>query len=230
MKAEARYETVLEANSRVIRSIRTQSLANLKDSENTFVDFQMNIQAALVELGKSIVDNSTIPHSSTSSWTRRTNNDLYAVPVATEHSRASLVSTSRPLRYRRSPIRSQILRPTVERAPPLAHIETVNTDQGLSGEESDKSGSLDLRQLRTETTDPGKGPSALSAEDYPESLLFTSGPSAEGDSISVHPTTSHLEFNPSLSRSLDGIKGYINTTNGWKSAACYIVFIIFFWS
>ena len=142
MKAEARYETVLEVNCRVTRSIRTQSLVNLKCSESIFVDVQMNIQAALVKLSKSIVNSSTILHSSTSSWTLRTNNDLYTVPVTIKHSCTSLISASRPLRHRRSPIRSQILRPTVERAPPLIYTETViyeDTDQGLSGEESDES-------------------------------------------------------------------------------------------
>ena len=203
-------------------------LQSLEDSENTFVDVQMDIRAALAELGDSIVNNDTTPdveHSSISSRTLGLNNDPYAVPVAIEHSRTSPASTSRRLRHRRSPIRSQILRPTVERAPPLAHTETViheDTDQGLSGSESEESGSLDLRQLPTETTDLGERPSALTAEDHPEPPLSTSGPSAEGDFISVHPTTSHLEFNPGFSQSLDGIKGYIKTTNGWKSATALL--------
>jgi hypothetical protein len=204
-------------------------LQNLEDSENTFVDVQMDIQEALVELGESIVNNDTIPdveHSSTSSRKPGTNNDLYAVPVAIGHSRTSPVSTSRHLRHRRSPIRSrQILRPTVEHAPPLAHTETdiyKDADQGLSGSESEESGSFDLRRLPTEMMDPGEGPSALTAEGHPESPLYTSGPSAEGDFISVHPTTYHLEFNSRLSPSLESIKGYINTTDGWKSATALL--------
>jgi hypothetical protein len=204
------------------------SLKILEVSKHTFVDVQMDIRAALVELRESIVNNDTIPgveHSSTSPGTLGTNNDLREVPIAIEHSRTSTVSTSRQLRHRRSPIRSQILRPTIDRAPPLAYTETIiyeDTDRGLPGEESEESGSLDLRQMPTETTDLGEGPIALTAEDHPESPLSTSGPSAEGDFISVHPTTYHLEFNSSLSHSLDSIKGYINTTNGWKSATALL--------
>ena len=118
-----------------------------------------------------------------------------------------------------------MLRPTVERASPPAHTETVifeDADQDLSDSGSDEPSSVDLRQPPTETTDPSEGPSPLTAEDHPESPLSTSRPSAEGDFISVHPTTSHLEFNPSLSHSLEGIKGYINTTNGRKSATALL--------
>lgn len=203
-------------------------LQNSEDSENTFVDVQMDIQSTLVELGESIVNNDSIPdveHSSTSSPTLGTNNKPYAVPVAIEHSRTSPVSTLRHLRHRRSPIRSQIVRPTVERAPPLAHTETVtykDAHQDLPDSGSEESGSLDLRQLSTETTDPREGPSALTAEDHPKPPLSTSRLLVEGDFISVHPTTFHLEFNPSISHSLDGIKGYINTTKGWKSATALL--------
>jgi hypothetical protein len=91
----------------------------------------------------------------------------------------------------------------------IIDIERLFISSLILGTSNDiESGSLDLRQLPTKTTNPREGPSALTTEDYPESGL-----SVEGDFISIHPTTYYLEFNPSLSHSLGGIKGYINTTN-----------------
>ena len=204
-------------------------LQNLEESESTFVDVQMDIQAALVELGESFVNNETIPEvrrPSTSSQTLGANNDFYAAPVAPERSRTSPVSSPRHLRHRRSPIRSQTLRPTVERAPPPKEAETVaheDADQGSSDEEQEEAGSLSPRQLPAETTDPGEGSSALTLEDHPESPLSASGPSAEGDFISAHPTTYHLKFYTSLSHSWKRVNGYVNTTDGWKSATASLV-------
>lgn len=188
--------------------------------ENTFVDVQMEIQEALVELRETIVvENDIIPdveHSSTSSRTMGRNRDSYAVPIVTERRRNSRVSSPRPLRHRRSRIRSQTIPPMAERAPTPVHTEVIirhNSEEDLSGEESEESESIEVRQLPVETsnTDPGEGPSTLIVEESPKSSVSTRE-YADGDFISVQKTSSHIQYNPAIPR--ESISGYIATSNG----------------
>ena len=201
---------------------------SLEDSANTFVTVQMDIQAALADLRSTVANRdiiSNVERPSTSSQTLGTNHDHYAVPVSNIPSRTLPVSPSRHLRHRRSPIRSQTLRRTVERGPPIADTEIVpyaDADQGLAGSESVKSVSLDLRQVPTETMDPREGPSALSVEDHPESPPSISRPAAEGDFTFVQAINPHLKFNSSLGSGVSRINGYVKTTNGLKSVTALL--------
>ena len=201
---------------------------NLEDSANTFITVQMDIQAALADLRSTVASRdiiSNVEHPPTSSQTLGTSHDHYAVPVSNIPSRTLPVSPSRHLRHRRSPIRSQTQRRTVERGPPIADTEIVpygDADQGLEGSESVKSGSLDLRQVPTETMDPRERPSAPSVEDHSESPPSISRPAAEGDFTFVQAINPHLKFNSSLGSSVSRINGYVRTTNGLKSVTALL--------
>jgi hypothetical protein len=194
-------------------------LQNWESSENTFIGVQSEIQEALVELRETIVNNDANPnveHSSTSSRTMRRNSDSRAVPDFTERRRTSRVSSPRPLRHRRSPIRPQVIRPMEERARTPVRSEIVvyhDTNGDLSGEDTGESGSHEASQqsIESSSSDPGEGPSTLINEKHPESSVSASE-HVVGDFISVKRTRSHIRYNPNMP--LETISGYIATSKG----------------
>jgi hypothetical protein len=191
-------------------------LHNWESPENTFVDVQLDIQEALVELGHSIVENDTVPDVENSSMSSRTlGPDLGrpVVPVFSERRRTSPVSSRRHLRHRRSPIRERIVE---ERAPVPAPTEVSihqEDEQELPGPEPEESVVLDVREVPLERpdSDPGEGPSTFVIERENESPVSTPT-DAEGDFISVQKTKRKIHFKPAIYH--ETISGYIVTGHG----------------
>jgi hypothetical protein len=101
-------EQIVESQERQ----QQRPIHNWESPENTFVDVQMDIQEALVELGHSIVKTNTVPDVEDSSMSSRTlgpDLDRHAAPVVSERRRGSPVSSRRHLRHRRSPIRERVI-------------------------------------------------------------------------------------------------------------------------
>ena len=189
---------------------------NWENPENTFVDVQLDIQEALVELGQSIVENNSVPdveNSSSSARTLRPDLGRPVVPVFSERRRTSPVSSQRHLRHRRSPIRERIVE---ERAPVPAPTEVFihqEDEQELPGPKPKESLALEVKELPAERSDsdPGEGPSTFVIEREDE-LPVSTPRDADGDFISVQKTKRKIYFDPSIYH--ETTSGYIATGHG----------------